>query len=55
MAPPFIPAPKRGHHPSPYAVWSRYCPLGRHFDTIDSDEEDSMDAILCYALAAVCP
>lgn len=50
VTPPDVPPPKRGYHPSPLAVWSRYCPLGRHFDQLDSDEEDLMDASLAYAL-----
>ena len=52
MAPPVILPPKRGHYPSPFATWDHHCPLGRHFDRLDSDEEDLMDASLAYALQA---
>ena len=38
---------------SPFAAWSRECPLGRFFDALDSDEEDAMDALLSAPLRAV--
>ena len=47
MAPPgIVPRLNRGHSLSPLGEWLWVCPLGQHFDRIDSDEEDMLDAYM---------